>query len=86
VDQFASGYGFEWYGFRQRSGTTSLLDQQWANIGDLRQLDFNQLAAEGSYSVGLRAIDNAGNISALSTSSFGIDATPPAMNIAANRR
>ena len=43
-----------------------------------------QLTAEGSYSVGLRAIDNAGNISALATSSFGIDVTPPTANVAAN--
>jgi hypothetical protein len=43
-----------------------------------------QLTAEGSYSVGLRAIDNAGNISALATSSFGIDVTPPTVNVAAN--
>jgi glycosidase len=45
-----------------------------------------QVTAEGSYSVGLRAIDNAGNISALATAAFGIDVTPPAVNVAANPR
>jgi hypothetical protein len=34
--------------------------------------------------VGLRAIDNAGNISALATAAFGIDLTPPAVNVAAS--
>jgi hypothetical protein len=43
-----------------------------------------QLTAQGTYSVGLRAIDNAGNISALATAAFGIDVTPPVVNVAAN--
>jgi len=43
-----------------------------------------QLTSEGSYSVGLRAIDNAGNISALATATFGIDVTPPVVSVAAN--
>ena len=34
--------------------------------------------------MGLRAIDNAGNISALATAAFGIDVTPPVVNVAAN--
>ncbi len=43
-----------------------------------------QLTAQGSYSVGLRAIDNAGNISALATANFGIDVTPPVVNVSAS--
>jgi glycosidase len=42
------------------------------------------LTAEGSYSIGLRAIDNAGNISTLTTAAIGIDVTPPAVNVAAS--
>ena len=43
-----------------------------------------QLTAQGPYTVGLRAIDNAGNISALATAAFGIDLTPPVVNVAAS--
>jgi endo-1,4-beta-xylanase len=34
--------------------------------------------------VGLRAIDNAGNISALATAAFGIDVTPPVLSVSAS--
>jgi hypothetical protein len=40
--------------------------------------------AHGSYNVGLRAIDNAGNISALATAAFGIDVTPPVVTVSAS--
>jgi hypothetical protein len=43
-----------------------------------------QLTAEGSYNVGLRALDNAGNISALATAAFGIDVTPPVVTVSAS--
>jgi hypothetical protein len=43
-----------------------------------------QLTAEGTYRVGLRALDYAGNISALATAAFGIDVTPPVVRVAAN--
>ena len=43
-----------------------------------------QLTTQGSYSVGLRALDNAGNISALATANFGIDVTPPVVNVSAS--
>ena len=43
-----------------------------------------QLTAQGSYNVGLRAIDNAGNISALATAAFGIDVTPPVVTVSAS--
>jgi hypothetical protein len=39
------------------------------------------LKAEGYYSVGLRALDNAGNVSALASAAFGIDVTPPVVNV-----
>jgi Bacterial Ig-like domain len=42
------------------------------------------LTAQGSYNVGLRAIDNAGNISALATAAFGIDVTPPVVSVSAS--
>jgi glycosidase len=37
--------------------------------------------AEGSYAVGLRALDNSGNVSSPATLSFGIDVTPPAVAV-----
>lgn len=36
---------------------------------------------EGTYSVGLRALDNAGNISGLASLNFGIDVTPPIVSV-----
>ena len=57
----------------------------WINNGPVTAVAGNsastQLTVEGSYSVGLRAIDNAGNISALATSNFGIDVTPPVVHV-----
>jgi len=65
------------------SGVAQL--RYWINNGPVASIaggsGSTQLAAEGSYSVGLRAIDNAGNISALATSSFGIDVTPPVVAV-----
>jgi glycosidase len=37
--------------------------------------------AEGSYTVGLRALDHAGNISSLATLQFGVDITPPVVTV-----
>jgi hypothetical protein len=37
--------------------------------------------AEGSYTVGLRALDHAGNISSLATLKFGVDITPPVVTV-----
>jgi glycosidase len=39
------------------------------------------VSGEGSYSVGLRALDNAGNISTLATLNFAIDVTPPVVAV-----
>jgi glycosidase len=68
------------------SGVAQL--RYWINNGPVTAFygssTSTQLTAEGTYSVGLRAIDNAGNISALATSSFGIDVTPPVVNVAVN--
>ncbi len=43
-----------------------------------------QISGEGMHSVGLRALDNAGNISSLVTLPVNIDLTPPAVNVSAN--
>ena len=40
-----------------------------------------QATSEGSYAVGLRALDNAGNVSSLASLSFGLDATPPVVSV-----
>ena len=60
----------------------------WINNGVVAAVAGNsaatQLSAEGTYNVGLRALDNAGNISSLVSASFGIDLTPPAVSISAN--
>ena len=60
----------------------------WINNGQVTAFagssTSTQLTAQGSYNVGLRAIDNAGNISALATAAFGIDVTPPAVSVSAN--
>jgi glycosidase len=57
----------------------------WINNGTVTAVAGNsastQLTAQGSYSVGLRAIDNAGNISSLATANFGIDVTPPVVKV-----
>jgi glycosidase len=60
----------------------------WVNNGTVTAVAggsaSTQLTAQVSYTVGLRAIDNAGNISALATAAFGIDLTPPVVNVAAS--
>jgi hypothetical protein len=43
-----------------------------------------QLTAQGSYNVGLRALDNAGNISGLVSLNFGIDLTAPTVSASAS--
>ena len=43
-----------------------------------------QISGAGTNSVGLRALDNAGNISALVTAAVNIDLTPPTVNVSAN--
>ena len=40
-----------------------------------------QISGEGTNSVGLRALDNAGNISALATAAVNIDVTPPTVTV-----
>ena len=52
--------------------------QVTAAAGSSAQTSVN---GEGSYSVGLRALDNAGNISSLASLSFGIDVTAPAVAV-----
>jgi len=43
-----------------------------------------QISGAGMNSVGLRALDNAGNISALATAAVNIDLTPPVVSVSAN--
>ena len=43
-----------------------------------------QISGQGTNSVGLRALDNAGNISSLVTAAVNIDLTPPVVNVLAN--
>ena len=52
--------------------------QVTAAAGSSAQTSVN---GEGSYSVGLRALDNAGNISSLASLSFGIDVTAPTVAV-----
>jgi glycosidase len=60
----------------------------WINDGPVSAVSGNsastQLTAEGTYTAGLRALDNAGNISAPATAAFGIDVTAPVVNVAAS--
>jgi glycosidase len=60
----------------------------WINNGTVMAVagnsDSTQLTAAGTYGVGLRAIDNAGNISALATAAFGLDVTPPVASVSAH--
>jgi glycosidase len=60
----------------------------WINNGPVTVVDGNsastQLNAVGHYDVGLRALDNAGNISRLVTDAFGIDITSPAVSVSAS--
>jgi hypothetical protein len=39
------------------------------------------VSGEGSYGIGLRALDNAGNISSLASLNFSIDITPPVVSV-----
>ena len=43
-----------------------------------------QISGQGTNSVGLRALDNAGNISSLVSLAVNIDLTPPAVSVSAN--
>ena len=43
-----------------------------------------QISGQGTNSVGLRALDNAGNISSLASLAVNIDLTPPAVSVSAN--
>jgi glycosidase len=43
-----------------------------------------QISGESKNSVGLRALDNAGNISSLATAAVNIDLTPPVVSVSAN--
>ncbi len=43
-----------------------------------------QISGEGTNTVGLRALDNAGNISALVTAAVNIDLTPPVVSVSAS--
>ncbi len=43
-----------------------------------------QVSGQGTNSVGLRALDNAGNISSLASLAVNIDLTPPAVSVSAN--
>jgi hypothetical protein len=60
----------------------------WINNGTVTAVAGNsaatQVSAEGTYNVGLRALDNAGNISSLASANFGIDVTPPSVSVSAN--
>jgi glycosidase len=60
----------------------------WINNGAVTAVAANaastQVNSEGYYNVGLRALDNAGNISSLASANFGIDLTPPAITASAN--
>ncbi|UWZ83521.1 alpha-amylase family glycosyl hydrolase [Occallatibacter riparius] len=57
----------------------------WINDGPVSAAAGNsastRVTAEGPYTVGLRAIDNAGNISAPATATFGVDVTPPVVRV-----
>lgn len=53
----------------------------WINNGQVTAVAgntaFTSVSGEGSYSVGLRALDNAGNVSPLASLNFSVDITPP---------
>ena len=57
----------------------------WINNGQVTAVAANStstsVSGEGSYSLGLRALDNAGNISSLSSLNFAIDITPPTVMV-----
>jgi hypothetical protein len=60
----------------------------WINNGSVTAVTGSsastQISGEGRDSVGLRAIDNAGNISSLVTAAINIDLTPPVVNVSAS--
>jgi len=60
----------------------------WINNGQVTALAGSsastQISGEGTNSVNLRALDNAGNISSLVSQSVNIDLTPPAVNVSAS--
>ena len=68
------------------SGVEQLL--YWINNGPVTAVAGSSasttLNAKGSYNIGLRALDNAANVSALATARVGIDLAPPAVSVAAN--
>jgi hypothetical protein len=53
----------------------------WINNGQVTAVAAStastNVSGEGSYAIGLRALDNAGNISSLASLNFSIDITPP---------
>ena len=55
----------------------------WINNGQVTAAAGNSastsVSGEGSYAVGLRALDNAGNVSPLASLNFSVDITPPAV-------
>ena len=57
----------------------------WINSGQVTSAAgttaSTSVGGEGSYAVGLRALDNAGNISSLATLNFAIDITPPVVTV-----
>ena len=57
----------------------------WINNGQVVAISggdgSTQISGEGTNSVGLRALDNAGNISALATAAVNIDVTPPTVTV-----
>jgi glycosidase len=57
----------------------------WVNSGAVTSVASSsastQLSGEGTYTVGARALDNAGNVSSQQALSFGIDATPPVVTV-----
>ncbi len=61
----------------------------WINNGSVTAVSGSSastlLTVQGSYNVGLRAIDNAGNISSLATATIGIDTTPPTVRLLLSR-
>ena len=57
----------------------------WINNGQVTAVAGNtasiNLTSEGTYPVGLRALDNAGNLSTLASLNFGIDETAPVVTV-----
>jgi hypothetical protein len=57
----------------------------WINNGQVTAVAGStastNVSGEGSYGIGLRALDNAGNISMLTSLNFSIDITPPVVSV-----